>query len=100
MQYPLKNELLTVCYINVLTVGGQVILYGRNVNLTKSSYEDELNVIAVKYYFDKEEILDQIKPVEDERVQLTVTGDIDIKWWDNITFSGIGTLNIKINDND
>ena len=39
MQYPLKIELLTVNYINVLTVEGEKTndTYGMNVNLTKSS---------------------------------------------------------------
>ena len=39
-------------------------------------------MIAAKYYFDKEDILGEIEPVEDVTVPLIVTVDIDSRLCD------------------
>jgi hypothetical protein len=57
--------------------------------------EDDLGtVIAVKFRFVKQDLLDEILPVEDgTTVPLIVQGDINSKWWE-ISFSGTGTIKI------
>lgn len=63
----------------------------------ESYIEDDLGtVIGVQFRFVKQAVLDQILPVEDgTTVPLTVQGDINSNWWE-ISFSGIGTIKIKI----
>ena len=57
--------------------------------------DDLGTVIAVKFSFDKQDVLDQILPVDDETtVPLIVQGDINTKWWE-ISFSGTGMITIK-----
>ena len=86
-KYDLNN-----IYAVVLTTENDVKIEG----IFDSYIEDDLgDVIAVKYGFDKEEVLAGIVPVEDnEIVTLTVTGDIYSKWWE-ISFFGDDTIKIK-----